>query len=177
MSTVLAKLGLDRASIIAMTGSKPPPVAVDVVRNASPLAQGPQKHHGNKPVLPRHTTPATLPKYGDTREDGYRFLSGFRQLGKDGQVYWCERWVNPALFETQAQYGKPPDAKKPHGTHQIHKSRDTLPQFGATRDDGYRFAQGTRWTTVSGEVHWREMWVSPANWEKRYAHRKPRKRS
>jgi len=107
MNTIRDRLGFDPRALVQSLADQgkmsPPPQVIDLIVNKPADDQKlkrctPRKHNGSRAVLTRHRTRETLPKYGDTRDDGYRFISS-NPMQDDKGLYYRENWVRPEVFE------------------------------------------------------------------------------
>ena len=177
MSTILARLGIDRSGILAALERNRPIATAEAITptttTATPITPQPTRRPRKpKPtkyksitrrLLPVHTSRATLPKRGTVRpDDGYVFGHAQKHTFKDGHTIYRERWLSPACVARQkakhlaAHPGTPYGQKYPVTTH-----RPTQYKRGDIGPTGMVFLKYTKYQRKDCTVVWYQRWYAP----------------
>ena len=163
MSAILAKLGIDRSSVLAaLERLRPAQQLPDPVELAAPVPEPkpPAKRKYRfikRRLLPVHTSPTTLPKTGTIRpDDGYVFFSGYK---REGQSVWRELWYSPSyVARRKAKFKAAHPGVLNNQIHPVTRKKPTKYKRGDIGPGGRVFFRYAPYQYKNGTVVWHQKW-------------------
>jgi hypothetical protein len=156
-----AFLDFDPRALVASLSAKgilppPPPVLEATPSTQTPVTIANSKRRSSK--LPRHYTRSTLPNWGATRPDGFRFVSGLKDMDKEGREFWRECWLSPQKWD---HYKNKRTGKGPFKKHTIHFHKPNDLKRGQRNAQSMIFVKYDTAFHRDGTQVWYEKWACP----------------